>query len=125
VVSGIETLPYYSLVQLSARRHKVAVQHVVGARAVGRHPRAMHHLPPVPGQDEARHKADDRAMWAQRWQVEEPPLRLPWVLLHKTTKTPGLVAVIEVRLVPHIICATAATSCQAAVLIIRNRVFIR
>jgi hypothetical protein len=32
--------------KISARRHKVAVQHVVGARAVGRHPRAMHHLPP-------------------------------------------------------------------------------
>eukprot|EP01047_Picozoa_sp_COSAG01_P080215 COSAG01_NODE_15507_length_1329_cov_1.767480_3_plen_84_part_01 len=32
----------------SARRHKVAVQHVVGARAVGRHPRAMKHLPAIP-----------------------------------------------------------------------------
>jgi hypothetical protein len=84
VDSGIETLPYYSLVQLSARRHKVAVQHVVGARAVGRHPRAMHHLRAAPGQDEAQH---DRAVWAQRRQVKDPPLRLPRVLLHKTTKT--------------------------------------
>ena len=52
-------------------------------------------------------------MRAQRWQ--KPALRLPRVLLHKTTETPGLVAVIEVRLVPQIICAMAATSCQAAI----------
>jgi hypothetical protein len=52
-------------------------------------------------------------MRPQRRQVEEPPLL---VLLHKATeKTPGLVAVIQMCLVPQIICAVVATFCQAAV----------
>eukprot|EP01047_Picozoa_sp_COSAG01_P036922 COSAG01_NODE_2904_length_6887_cov_2.857543_10_plen_141_part_00 len=89
------------------------MQHVVHACAVGRHPRAMEHLPAVSGQDEARHESDDRAMRAQRRQMGKPALRLPRVLLHKTTETPGLVAVVHMRLVAQIICAVAAIFCQA------------
>eukprot|EP01047_Picozoa_sp_COSAG01_P053122 COSAG01_NODE_5658_length_4114_cov_28.594770_1_plen_87_part_00 len=55
---------------------------------------------PFPGQDEARHEADDRAVRAQRRQVEKPPFRLPWVLLHKTANTPRLVLVVTVCLGP-------------------------
>jgi|EP01049_Picozoa_sp_SAG25_P004401 hypothetical protein len=51
-------------------------------------------------------------MWAQRRQVGKSPLRLPGVLLNKTTETPGLVAVVQMRLVPQIICAVAAMFCQ-------------
>ena len=70
----------------SARRHKVAMQHVVGARAVGRHPHAMKHLPAVRGQDEARHEADDCAVRTQRWQVENHPFAWPG---HLSTKQSG------------------------------------
>jgi hypothetical protein len=52
-------------------------------------------------------------MRAQRRQMGKPALRLPRVLPHKTTETPGLVAVVQMRLVAQIICAVAAMFCQA------------